>query len=515
MGILRRAAAHPLAHAGLVVLAVGLIYGRTLSFGFTGFDDTYLIVANRAFLAEPANAAKLLFQDAFTVAGRPGPGHYYRPLLVFSLMLDALRGGTDPRPYHRTNILLHAAACLCCLVLLRRWLDSPGRALFLTMVLAVHPMLSQAVAWIPGRNDTLLAVWVLAALLALPGADSRRPVLRAGLHLLALAAALLTKETALALVLLVPAAVRWGVPRGLHPRAAALLVPGYAAAVPAWALLRHHALSPERTPLLSAEAFGRLVQNLGLVPQYFSKALLPWGLSTFSSPADTRWPPVILAVLLVGGAVAASPGLDRRRLALSAAWFLAFLVPSLLAPRITGLEHRVYVPLIGLLLAAGELGRVPGPTAARVRAAGAVMILACLTLGNLSYTGCFRDGLHFWKRAVDLSCASAIPYLNYGAALDRKGDLAAAERVYKAGLALDPAQPMLHNNLALVYQKTGRPALAEKEFLKEIAVNPGYAEAYYNLGLLYADAGLMDAARRMWRQARELGSDSNFRRQEN
>ncbi len=68
------------------------------------------------------------------------------------------------------------------------------------LLFAVHPAAVQTVAWVPGRSDGLMAVFALASLLAWLHFDRSGSRLALGAHLALMAAALLSKETAIALV---------------------------------------------------------------------------------------------------------------------------------------------------------------------------------------------------------------------------------------------------------------------------------------------------------------------------
>ncbi|GEM_PF-3652401 len=49
--------------------------------------------------------------------------------------------------------------------------------------------------------------------------------------------------------------------------------------------------------------------------------------------------------------------------------------------------------------------------------------------------------------------------------------------------------PILHNNLGVLYYRKNRIDKAEKEFLLAIKLNPNYADAHNNLGLIYKSRG--------------------------
>lgn len=134
----------------------------------------------------------------------------WRPLSNLSLRLDRAVWGLDASGFHLTNVVLNGLVAALVAVLadrlwdagvrsrtadpLPRWVPG-GLAAALFLVLPSH---SEAVAWVGGRGDLLVAVGALASLLcwwtaSRPGRTDARWTLAA---LVALAAALLAKETA-------------------------------------------------------------------------------------------------------------------------------------------------------------------------------------------------------------------------------------------------------------------------------------------------------------------------------
>ena len=131
----------------------------------------------------------------------PGNSYYYRPIIELSFWLDNRLWGMEASAMHLENILLHIANTLLIFYLARRIFsddDVPLIPLLAALLFALHPVNVEAVAWIAGRTDLLLAVFVLASLiywlrwLATPRWQDIT------FALLLFGAALLTKETALA-----------------------------------------------------------------------------------------------------------------------------------------------------------------------------------------------------------------------------------------------------------------------------------------------------------------------------
>ena len=180
-----------------LVLLIGLVlllYLRTLSFDLVGLDDAQLIQSENGPIHSFAAVLYSFTHSSYV--------DFYRPGLMLFFYLVRLAGGDSLAFYHFCCILLHAlACCLTWIVLVRlgvdRWL-----ALLLSAFLAVHPLISQAVAWIMGCNDSLLTALVLGCFLFLMQAERVTHsgfLTAAALHLILFAAALSVKETAVVL----------------------------------------------------------------------------------------------------------------------------------------------------------------------------------------------------------------------------------------------------------------------------------------------------------------------------
>src|SRR3989339_449621 len=185
----------------LIILIGTVVYAQTLFFGFSGLDDRVLILENHNIIKTFANAAKIFQSDPYL---RSAPVDQYRPIHVLSFMLEAQLGGKEPLVYHFSNLLTHLlGACLVFILLLRLGYKRELSFIFAALFTA-HPALSQAVAWIPGRNDSQLAIFVLLSFLCFAEFLEKRRLYLYIAHLLFFILALLTKETAVGLALICP-----------------------------------------------------------------------------------------------------------------------------------------------------------------------------------------------------------------------------------------------------------------------------------------------------------------------
>jgi protein O-mannosyl-transferase len=134
-----------------VVGAVVLVWGRTVGFPFVNLDDRTQIV-NNLLVTAPGTAAVL---DLLMT-----PTHgYIVPVTAMTRAALWAVGGGQAWPFHLANLCLHALFCLGLCWLLRH--EAGSLAAWLGLVLVVHPLVAEPVAWSTGIKDLLCANFVL------------------------------------------------------------------------------------------------------------------------------------------------------------------------------------------------------------------------------------------------------------------------------------------------------------------------------------------------------------------
>jgi tetratricopeptide (TPR) repeat protein len=469
----------------VVMLAAFALYARTLGFGFTHLDDDVLVLEDQSFLAEPSSPWQAFARPYFQMGSRDHA--YYRPLVTASLGLDAQFSGPDPFAYHLTNVLLHALASGLVFSFLREVGQREGPALFGAFVFAAHPALTEAVAWIPGRTDTALAVFALISWLFFVRASRSGAWLHRGAHLLAWLGALLCKELALVLPLLFALELVLRERRTLRSWLTPWPVLGWLLVLGAYFALRTNALRGQSG--VEGVSVASFLANAPVLLSSFGKLVLPVQLSVLSTrEGDWLWPGVLALAFVAWRLFAIQPASERRIALLALAGVAITVVPSLPASSVLTLENRLYLPAMALALLCAELGaRWAAPARSKAWAAGAVV--AVLGAVSFVYSGGFRDRLTFSEAAVRGSPRSSLARRNLGVTYQLAGDVVAARREYEAALAADPNEPVVHNNLAVIWLRQGLMADAERELRKELAINPGYAPARQNLAIVLRALG--------------------------
>jgi protein O-mannosyl-transferase len=187
--------------------------------------------------------------------------------------------------------------------------------------------------------------------------------------------------------------------------------------------------------------------------------------STWRSSAQVEY------LSLLGGVAFAAlafgcmrPGKGRRLRVFGAGWFVVGYLPvsNIVQLNASVAEHWLYLPSVGFLIfIAGCLVELP-PKFRRVTVAAAC--LACIALAGRSVarSSDWSDEETFYTRTYDSGGTSIRVSSNLAQVYSAKGDLPAAERVFRKVLEIDPSYPSARNNLANLLRKQGRVAEADQ-----------------------------------------------------
>ena len=491
---------HRLLPFALVILAGAAVYGNSLFFDYTYFDDQELILGNQYFFADLRNVGALFMDDMW----RFTEDTYYRPLYMLTYMLDFQFTGTDLFGYHFTSVVIHLVSACLLLPLFRSLGFSNALGGWGAVLFVVHPVHVQGVSWIPGRNDSLLGLTVIIATLAWVRYWQRPTRWRWTLQMLAFFAAILIKEPAFVLPPLL-LGLFWASDNEFWAKLRDrwfLLAVGWAAPAVAWGLMRWLAFDNP------APVVPRLLDNVGVgglvLVHYFGKTLIPVALRTVAD-LDAPWWPGLVVLLAIAAVLLRVR--ERRMLWVGLAWFVLMVFPTLLAGHDFYLEERLYAPLVGLLLFvlhALDATKVHAGLPGRLGLSAVVLLFA---VAAFSRSQEFADRWTLWETAVERSPRSAFAANNLASIYYLDQQYERAREQYERALTLDPEQPMVRSNLGLVHYQLEQFDAARGYYEEEIRRNPWYADSHYNLGILWSRLDRIDDAVREWHRATEVDPD--------
>ncbi len=469
----------------ILFLVPFILFFPSLFFNFSYFDDNVLILENLDFLTNLRNIFQVFKKEVFLSLQKSAA--YYRPILTLSFMFDAQISGASPFFYHLTNVIYHAINSILVFIFLKKLKICERVAFFLSLLFSIHPIITQAVAWIPGRNDSSLGLFTLLSFIFYIDYLEKGQGKNYFLFILFFIMAILTKETAIILPFFYLLYLVLFDKEKSHNLLEIIL--GFWGAFFLWFILRQSAIK-NIIYLPINEVFQALIKNSPAFFLYLGKVFFPFNLSVLPTLIDGTLNWGIISTLICLFLIVLSQKINWRLLIFGICWLILFLFPNFVRPKTQTapnfLEHRFYLPFVGLLIFFASLSLVNQFLSLPLRKnffliflLGISSIITFLHLFN------FRDRLVFWQNAVKTSPSSPLAHRNFGAMLYFEGKINEAKKEYEKALQLNPNEPMTHNNIGVIYLDQNKLDEAEKEFKKELAVNHNYDKALFNLGLVY------------------------------
>ena len=430
----------PLLPAALACLVYLNSFGGTFQ-----FDDYNVIVNNGAVHSWSAWSHDL--------------SHGIRPVLKFTYVLN-WTFGLGLLGFHLLNLLIHAANTVFVYFISKRIaqnFSSEAPALFAALLFAVHPVQTEAVAYISGRSTSLMATFYLGSLLAyIRGSDTKGHLWSYGVSPVLFIMGLLTKEIAITLpaVLLL-----WELAFGQRKRFAAIAKRQvihwglFAAAL--FFLIAH----PGYGPLLEYSFDIRslketLLSQINGVFYLLSKLIAPYSLNIDPDlPVMSQWTVLLVlkAGLLLALICAGLMSLKRSpQFGFGVLWFFIVLLPTnSLIPRLDlANERQLYLSSWGLFLviagACAKLQARAGKNRVYWTMAAVLVVLAGFTI---SRNQVYRSEIALWEDTARKS----------------------------------PHKPRAFNNLGYAYALAGRNEDAAKAYRQALGLNPDYKPARLNL----------------------------------
>ena len=190
------------APAAIVLLAITL-HWSLLDKGFVSDDLSQVL--NNPYLRSPRSLGQIFSSHVWSFRGPEEKSNYYRPMMHLLYMACYGLFGLESAGFHAANLLFHAGCSLLVFYLGRAlgaaWCAGPS-ALLAALLFAVHPVHTEAIAWIAAVTELSYAFFfLLSVYLYVRG----RPAWSAAVAMLAL----LSKETALMLLPLLVVYEHW------------------------------------------------------------------------------------------------------------------------------------------------------------------------------------------------------------------------------------------------------------------------------------------------------------------
>jgi len=520
-----------------MIFAVTLaLYWNSL-YGEFIWDDRGLILDNTTYLNNWMNLYAGFYKPFFCET------NYYRPFLTGSFIIDYQLWGINSFGYHFTNLVLHIANALLVYSFIFILFHKANTALLTSLLFAAHPVQSEAVAWISGRNDLLLTFFALISIIAhlrWTCYQGWRRQLAYSCCLLAYGSALLTKESAIVLPLL------FMLMDYFYPGSKKNKTRDYAGIVLV-SVVYYFAKSAVMGDTGIALREGELVHVLsGMIvtyAYYFRMLIFPLFQSAVpeisGSGFDNQFVIISSFCLVFCLLMLAIICLKRfKDISCAIFWVIVSLIPvcGIVPLSLPALEHRLYLATVCfsmmLPLAAGRLSCLQTQTKKMNKAKAIALVIAPAVLifysaKTVTRNAIWNNELSFWSKAVHDSPDSSVATGGLGLVYARAGEYQMAIREFKKALALTDQKNMyvpghsamkkwkLFNNLGQSYfqllrkrvpvETDSRPAVVADEknaervrndaqrlyelslacYQSALRISPASADVHNNLGDLF------------------------------
>jgi tetratricopeptide (TPR) repeat protein len=442
---------------GLMIL-VFIAFNQVLSFDFLNWDDDQYVLANKRY--QPGTERSVIsFFKGYDVGN-------YHPLTMLSYAID-LETSFSPKPFHRTNLLLHILNTLLVYVLLRYLKLTHWVALLSAVFFALHPHRVESVAWISDRKDLLMTVFYLLSLITFIHYTTISSYSSLLLSFIFFVAACLSKATAVTLPLVCLLYLFFYIQEKklfrhlmLMPFFIISLIIGYVA------ILAQTALSAIKTtntiPLLWKPIVACF--NLGI---YLLQHIAPVGLQTYY-----LYPEKVYYILL-----------PLLFIVLVTIAFSVFLVVRIRNSMVS------FLFLSGVVAILPVLQIIPVGDAMRADRYTYLSSAVWCALPFIFLTGIPKVRLQLMY-ALSLIYIAMVFSVTYRLLPSWKD----SELLWKRSIAENPDWPVAYNNAGIYYINTGRIDEAKDMFHRAIAIGDLTEGASINLGFIYNTENEPDSA---------------------
>lgn len=480
-------------HIALLVVFPVLIYIQSLSFDYTNFDDNGIILQKFETVGNLKKIDTAFKVDAFFNK----TGDFYRPIQNASFMLDAAVSREKLWMFHITNLLIHILTCISLYFFLQLLGLKRLTAFLASLLFAVHPLFASGVGWIPSRGDILIGLFGIQLFMTFALYFKTKKIIYFLLHVFLFFLTLFTKETTVLFPLFLlyyyflVLRKEQAVEDGPHQNIFGILKTSFLKLLPffiVWAgLLVFYLLL--RKPVVTGS--GATIDVLGVIPFFKNNPVIPTIIGKFFVPINLSTLPLydnlstIIGVIFLLGIAYVTVEFTRKRkwaVLMGLLWFLLFAIPPTIYRLENAdtffnyLEHRTYLPMIGILVILGFL--LDGLASNSLKILKYIYPVLILIFSVLAFFHCadYKDNFTLSSRAAKLNNPSGLSMRagNYMS----KGDTTSALADIEKAIQLSPKDANMFLSRGKIRARMQDHTGAEQDFTLAITLNNGLNDAF-------------------------------------
>ncbi len=479
----------------LVVLSL-LVYLPVIRGDYV-FDDDIFIVNNQ--YVHDLNHVKQIYTHSTTDGAGVNGGNFYRPNQSLSHAILYTLFGKSATGQHLFSIFIHILNVCLLFSLLGLLGFSPLPSLIASTVFAVHPINTEAVAYISGLSDPLSMMFILLACICYVGYHREQKIYYFVFTLLNVLLALFTKESSMMLILVLLfieiylQAKKISLAKGIS---SLLILVFFLCA--GFLYLKFTVFNFTGNIALTAadneytqSIVVRFITFCNVLPRYMGMLIFP--VSQYLEKPYTAY--ITFEALGFGGLMLMGAFTymfyysfrSSRVLMLGIGIFFAFLLPvsGIIPTNAIYLEHWLYLPFLGISILIAALFQY-----AKVKIKPGLFILFGVLILAYSAKTIYRniqwaDAIRFYKNEIKFNKKSARVYNNLAMVLSDKKDYYSAINYYSLAISVYDAYPQTHHNLAQTYLQINQVSSAIAEEYKALEMQPNFMYSLQSLFNIY------------------------------
>lgn len=531
----------------ILLLFVGfafVLYGNTLGHEYA-LDDDVVYLKNQ-FVQNGFAGIGDIVSNGFITGFNGTNDQSYRPLVLITFAVEHAIFGNTPAIGHLINLLLYAWCGLLVFRLMRLFFKEANIwvPLLIALVFMAHPVHTEAVANIKGRDDILhflFAVGSVYYLMRYVNDQDKKQLIWSGLCYFG---ALLCKEMAVTFIAVIPLTL-WFFSDWKWKRI--VLQAGlYLGVLGAYMLIRLSVLDQitfdEDMSVINngLAAAGteteRLSTSLMIMGLYVKLLFVPhplsWDYSFNQIPIVglSAWQTLLSLALFISLAVVAIRGILKKD---ALVWgILFFLITMSIVSNIfimlgaTMGERFLFTPSLGfamvLILLLSRLNRLQLNSLVLLKKKSFVLpltvVLLLFSVKTISRNTVWKDNISLYESGVISAPNSTRTWSALGTsyrvqaetsqyASEKQSLFNEALRSYQKSVDILDDNFESWYNMGVVYNQLGSPENALLTFRKTVSISPTYANAWNNIGVHYFNKNLYDSAQVNFQRAYDINPD--------
>jgi len=500
---------------GLIVLVTFLVYSNTFKNEFVYEDHSQIV--NNNFIKDWKYIPTIFKLDVRSATAYPFKGSYYRPLFLLSFIFDYSLWHLNPVGYHLTNLLIYIVTSVLIYILINYISKSGITALLTTLFFVVHPVHTEVVTYISGRDYLLSFLFYLLAFLLYiihikPAKPKRFFCLFFSLFFFFLA--LLSKEMAITLPFILLLYDFHFIDKKYPEKFISRVKKNYLLyfiVIGLYLILRVSVLGkvtfqsslpyPGGTFytafLTMSRVFFHYIKLL-IFPLHLSiEYVFPLSKSFFSKPSPIFSVFILFACVLTAFKVRKFSNV----ISFSIFYFFIVLLPvsQIIPTPIFIADRYLYFPSLGFcFLISTGIVRVYNLSEINFIKKAIILFFCCFfvfySIVTINRNADWKDDITLWLKTVRVAPKSFRAHYNFGNVYSRKGLYNQAVDEYKKALQIRPNSSKAYNNLGFVYSKMGFLEKAIDEYQKAVHIQSDNARFHANLGIVFRKKNLLEKA---------------------